>query len=576
MKRLLRYLQSYKKELILGPLFKLLEAVFELTVPVVMARIIDVGITNRDSAYVLKMSGLIVVLGVCGLCFAITCQYFAARCAYGFGTELRAALYKHICSLSYSGIDRVGTSSLVNRLTNDTNTVQSGVNMFIRLGTRSPFLIIGAAVMAVTINARLALIFFVVAPLISLIIFLIMRRTIPMYKATQKKLDTAAMQTRESLEGARVIRAFSRQKNETEEFGETVDEIAVSSAAVGKISAILNPAAFMIMDLGIVFILWSGGAKVSTGSLTQGELTAFTNYMTQILLALVVFANLIVTFTKALASANRISEVFAIAPEENETALTKGGDGNILEFRNVSFMYDKAGEDSVKNVSFKLRNGDMLGIIGGTGSGKTTLARLIPCFYRATSGEVLVSGVNVNDCELDALRRRIGIVPQKAVLFSGTVRDNMKWRRQDATDAEIIEALKTAQAWDFVSSKPDGLDSFISQGGRNFSGGQRQRLSIARALVGCPDILILDDPTSALDYATDLALRRAIKEKMSETTVIMITQRATSVMDADRIIVMDDGECVGSGTHSELIESCPVYREIYDSQINSREDGNNA
>ena len=576
MKRLLRYLQSYKKELILGPLFKLLEAVFELTVPVVMARIIDVGITNRDSAYVLKMSGLIVVLGVCGLCFAITCQYFAARCAYGFGTELRAALYKHICSLSYSGIDRVGTSSLVNRLTNDTNTVQSGVNMFIRLGTRSPFLIIGAAVMAVTINARLALIFFVVAPLISLIIFLIMRRTIPMYKATQKKLDTAAMQTRESLEGARVIRAFSRQKNETEEFGETVDEIAVSSAAVGKISAILNPAAFMIMDLGIVFILWSGGAKVSTGSLTQGELTAFTNYMTQILLALVVFANLIVTFTKALASANRISEVFAIAPEENETALTKGGDGNIREFRNVSFMYDKAGEDSVKNVSFKLRNGDMLGIIGGTGSGKSTLARLIPCFYRATSGEVLVSGVNVNNCELDALRRRIGIVPQKAVLFSGTVRDNMKWRRQDATDAEIIEALKTAQAWDFVSSKPDGLDSFISQGGRNFSGGQRQRLSIARALVGCPDILILDDPTSALDYATDLALRRAIKEKMSETTVIMITQRATSVMDADRIIVMDDGECVGSGTHSELIESCPVYREIYDSQINSREDGNNA
>ena len=576
MKRLLRYLQSYKKELILGPLFKLLEAVFELTVPVVMARIIDVGITNRDSAYVLKMSGLIVVLGVCGLCFAITCQYFAARCAYGFGTELRAALYKHICSLSYSGIDRVGTSSLVNRLTNDTNPVPSGVNMFIRLGTRSPFLIIGAAVMAVTINARLALIFFVVAPLISLIIFLIMRRTIPMYKATQKKLDTAAMQTRESLEGARVIRAFSRQKNETEEFGETVDEIAVSSAAVGKISAILNPAAFMIMDLGIVFILWSGGAKVSIGSLTQGELTAFTNYMTQILLALVVFANLIVTFTKALASANRISEVFAIAPEENETALTKGGDGNILEFRNVSFMYDKAGEDSVKNVSFKLRNGDMLGIIGGTGSGKSTLARLIPCFYRATSGEVLVSGVNVNDCELDALRRRIGIVPQKAVLFSGTVRDNMKWRRQDATDAEIIEALKTAQAWDFVSSKPDGLDSFISQGGRNFSGGQRQRLSIARALVGCPDILILDDPTSALDYATDLALRRAIKEKMSETTVIMITQRATSVMDADRIIVMDDGECVGSGTHSELIESCPVYREIYDSQINSREDGNNA
>ncbi len=572
MRKILKYLRNYRKELIFGPFFKLLEAVFELLVPMVMAKIIDKGIANNDNTYIFRMSGLIVVLGVFGLGFALTCQYLAARCAYGFGTELREAMFKHINSLSYSGIDKIGTSSLVNRLTNDTNTVQNGVNMFIRLAVRAPFLVIGAAAMAVMIDLRLSLIFFVVAPFISLVIFLIMRRTIPMYRKAQQKLDRASMLTRENIEGTRVIRAFSRQQEEIDEFREAVDDIADCSIAVGKLSAILNPVAFMVMNLGIVAIVWFGGVRIDAGNLTQGELTAFTNYMTQILLALVVLANLIVTFTKAFAAASRVSEVFDIAPEGNgsETA-GNAFQGALVEFRNVSFRYDSAGDSSVKNVSFRLGNGQTLGVIGGTGSGKSTLASLIPCFYRATEGEVLIKGINANDWEHESLRRMIGFVPQKAVLFSGTLRDNLKWRKADATDDEMIAALKTAQAWEFVSKLPDGLDSPVSQGGKNFSGGQKQRLSIARALVGSPEILILDDSTSALDYATDLALRRALKTDMAETAVIMITQRATSLTDADVIVVMDDGEAAGTGTHSELVESCAVYSEIYRSQMNERE-----
>ena len=572
MRKILKYLRNYRKELIFGPFFKLLEAVFELLVPMVMAKIIDKGIANNDNTYIFRMSGLIVVLGVCGLGFALTCQYLAARCAYGFGTELREAMFKHINSLSYSGIDKIGTSSLVNRLTNDTNTVQNGVNMFIRLAVRAPFLVIGAAAMAVMIDLRLSLIFFVVAPFISLVIFLIMRRTIPMYRKAQQKLDRASMLTRENIEGTRVIRAFSRQQEEIDEFREAVDDIADCSIAVGKLSAILNPVAFMVMNLGIVAIVWFGGVRIDAGNLTQGELTAFTNYMTQILLALVVLANLIVTFTKAFAAASRVSEVFDIAPEGNgsETA-GNAFQGALVEFRNVSFRYDSAGDSSVKNVSFRLGSGQTLGVIGGTGSGKSTLASLIPCFYRATEGEVLIKGINANDWEHESLRRMIGFVPQKAVLFSGTLRDNLKWRKADATDDEMIAALKTAQAWEFVSKLPDGLDSPVSQGGKNFSGGQKQRLSIARALVGSPEILILDDSTSALDYATDLALRRALKTDMAETAVIMITQRATSLTDADVIVVMDDGEAAGTGTHSELVESCAVYSEIYRSQMNERE-----
>lgn len=577
MKKLLKYLKNYKKELVFGPFFKLLEAIFELIVPMVMAKIIDKGIRSNDSGYIFRMSLLIVVLGICGLGFALTCQYLAAKCAYGFGTELRGALYRHINKLSYTGIDKVGTSSLVNRLTNDTNTVQNGVNMFIRLAVRAPFLVIGAAVMAVMIDVRLSLIFFVVAPVISLIIFTIMRRTVPMYKKTQKKLDRASMLTRENLEGTRVIRAFSRQQEEIDEFSEAVDDISDCSIAVGKISAILNPAAFMIMNLGIVAIIWFGGVRIDSGRLTQGELTAFTNYMTQILLALVVLANLIVVFTKAFASANRVSEIFEISPEENgSTSAVSSDDKNIIEFRDVSFSYETAGDKSVNNISFQLKRGEMLGLIGGTGSGKSTLAALIPCFYRATKGEVLINGINVNDWEHDSLRRCIGYVPQKAVLFSGTIRDNMKWRRDDVSDEEIIAALKTAQAWEFVSAKPDVLDTIVSQGGKNFSGGQKQRLSIARALVGKPDILILDDSTSALDYATDLALRKALRNDLPETTVIMISQRTTSLRDADKIIVMDDGEAAGIGTHDELLEKCSIYHEIYVSQMNEKGENSNA
>ena len=572
MKRLFRYLKSYKKELVLGPFFKLLEAIFELIVPIVMARIIDNGIANKDSAYVLKMSGLIIILGVCGLCFALTCQFLAAKCAYGFGTDLRADLYRHINSLSYSSIDKIGTSSLINRLTNDSMTVQNGVNMFIRLAVRAPFLVIGAAIMAFMIDMKLSLVLILSAPLISIIIFLIMRKTVPMYRKTQQKLDKAALLTRESLEGTRVIRAFSRQNEEIEEFSEAVNEIAECSAAVGKISAILNPAAFMIMNLGIVAIIWFGGLRIDSGSLTQGELTAFTNYMTQILLALVVLANLIVIFTKAFASANRISEVFSLPSEETGTIPPDRSSENIIEFCNVSFGYENSGEDSVHDLSFTLKRGEMLGIIGGTGSGKSTAAALIPAFYRPTGGKVKVSGVDINEVNVEELRKIIGTVPQKAVLFSGTLRENMQWQKSDATDEEIISALKNAQAWEFVEKLPKGLDTYIAQGGSNLSGGQKQRIAIARALVGKPDILILDDSTSALDYSTDLRLRKALKENLSETSVVMISQRTTSLKGADRIIVMEDGQPVGIGTHDELLESCEIYQDIYRSQMNEKED----
>lgn len=578
MKGLFKYLRNYRTELILGPEFKLLEAVFELIVPIVMAKIIDIGIANSDSGYIFRMCGVIVLLGVCGLGFALTCQYLASKCAYGFGTELRTALYSHINRLSYTGIDRIGASSLVNRLTNDTNTVQTGVNMFIRLATRVPFLITGAIVMALTIDLKLSLVFFAAAPLISLIIVLIMRKTVPMYKTTQKKLDRAAMLTRENLEGTRVIRAFSRQEEEIGEFSKAVDDIAESSIAVGKISAILNPVSFMIMNLGIVAITQFGGIRINTGHLTQGELTAFVNYMTQILLALVVLANLVVTFTKAFASANRISEIFSIEPETsegNETPAMHSESISAVRFDDVSFAYEGAGGNSLSGISFEINRGEFLGVIGGTGSGKSTLSSLIPCFYRAKSGTVSIFGENTANYNPDELRKAIGIVPQKSVLFSGTVRENMKWRQEDASDEEIISALKTAQAWEFVSRMPYGLDTHISQGGRNLSGGQKQRISIARALVGKPEILILDDSTSALDYATDLELRKALRRDLSDTAVIMISQRATSIADADKIIVLEEGRAAGIGTHSELLESCDVYREIYKSQMNEKEESEN-
>lgn len=577
MKKLLVFLKNYKKQLIFGPFFKLLEAIFELIVPLVMAKIIDNGIGNNDKDYILKMGFLIVILGVCGLCFALICQYLASQCAYGFGTELRTALYKHINTLSYNGIDKLGTSTLVNRLTNDTNTVQTGVNMFIRLGVRAPFLVLGAIVMSMMIDLRLSLAFLVVTPIISLIIFAVMRKTVPLYKKTQQKLDKASTLTRENLEGTRVIRAFARQNEEIENFETACNDLAENAILAGKISSILNPITFMIMNLGIVAVIYFGGIRVDSGNITQGDLTAFINYMTQILLALVVLANLIITFTKAIASANRISDVFD-CKNDILSGTVKSIDEkseNSIEFENVSFRYEGAGDSSLENITFSIKKGGMLGIIGGTGSGKSTLASLIPRFYDAVSGNIKIFGNNIKDYDTDFLRKCIGNVPQKAVLFTGTVRENMQWAKENATDEEIIKALKIAQAWEFVKKLPDKLDTVISQGGKNLSGGQKQRIAIARAFVGNPKIVILDDSTSALDYATDLSFRKAIKEELAETTVIMISQRATSLQDADKIIVMDDGEAVGIGTHKQLLESCEVYNEIYSSQLKNKEESEN-
>lgn len=574
MKRVLIYLKDYKKQLILGPFFKLLEAVFELIVPVVMAKIIDNGIGNNDTGYILRMGGVMVILGICGLLFAMICQYFASQCAYGFGTDLRKALYQHINSLSYSSIDKLGTSTLVNRLTNDTNSVQTGVNMFIRLAFRAPFLVIGAIVSSMLIDLKLSISFLIITPVISLIIYAVMSHTIPLYKKTQQKLDRAATLTRENLEGTRVIRAFSRQEEEIKNFNKACNDLSDNAILAGKISSILNPVTFMIMNLGIVAIIYFGGIRVDGGSITQGELTAFINYMTQILLALVVLANLIVTFTKAIASANRISDVFECKNEIISGKLDSIDENaeNSVEFENVSFKYEGAGDNSLDNITFKICRGGMLGIIGGTGSGKSTLASLIPRFYEADSGKIKIFGNDIKLYNDEYLRKLIGNVPQKAILFTGTIRENMKWSDPNASDEEIIKALKIAQAWEFVEKLPNGLDTLISQGGKNLSGGQKQRIAIARAFVGNPEIVILDDSTSALDYATDLAFRKAIKENLKDTTVIMISQRATSLKDADNIIVMDDGKAVGTGNHDYLLKNCEVYREIYDSQLSNKED----
>lgn len=574
MKRVLIYLKNYKKQLILGPFFKLLEAIFELIVPVVMAKIIDNGIGNNDTGYILKMGGVMVILGICGLLFALVCQYFASQCAYGFGTDLRKSLYEHINTLSYSSIDKLGTSTLINRITNDTNSVQTGVNMFIRLAFRAPFLVAGAIVASMLIDLKLSIAFLIITPIISLIIYAVMSRTIPLYKKTQQKLDKTATLTRENLEGTRVIRAFSHQEDEIKNFNKACNDLSDNAILAGKISSVLNPVTFMVMNLGIVAIIYFGGIRVDGGSITQGELTAFINYMTQILLALVVLANLIVTFTKAIASANRIKDIFECKNEiisGNLDSVDKNAE-NSIEFENVSFRYNGAGDNSLENITFKIRKGGMLGIIGGTGSGKSTLSALIPRFYDADSGNIKIFGRDIKQYDTDFLRKIVGNVPQKAVLFTGTVRENMQLADENATDEEIIKALKIAQAWEFVEKLPRKLDTIISQGGKNLSGGQKQRISIARAFIGNPEIVILDDSTSALDYATDLAFRKAIKENLRDTTVIMISQRATSLKDADNIIVMDDGKAVGTGTHENLLENCEVYKEIYSSQLNSKED----
>ncbi len=568
MYKLRRFLKNHRKELVLGPFFKLLEAIFELIVPIVMSKIIDNGIKNNDAEYVLKMSGLMVLLGICGLGFALTCQYLAAKCAYGFGAELRNALYRHINKFSHAEIDKFGTSSLTTRLTNDTNQAQQGVNMFIRLAVRVPFLIIGAAVMAMTLDFKLAVIFLIAAPIISAIIFFVMKKTVPMYKKIQKNLDHISLLTRENLEGVRVIRAFSRQEEEKQEFDSASRTLSENAVSAGKVSAILNPVTFTVMNLAIVAILWFGGIRVNIGDLTQGEITAFVNYMTQILLALVVLANLVVIFTKAASSCSRINEIFDTEPSiESGSQTSFDFEGPVIEFNNISFTYPGAGDTSLKNISFSLNKGETLGIIGGTGSGKSTLANLIPRFYDVTSGEISIFGSNIKNYDTIQLRKLIGTVPQKAVLFSGTIADNLRWRKPDASEEEMTAALKTAQAWEFVSKMPEGLDTVISQGGKNLSGGQRQRLTIARAVTGTPPIIILDDSMSALDYATDLSLRKAIAQNLSDCAVIMISQRATTLKNADKILVLDDGDPSGFGTHEELLENSDVYREIYNSQM---------
>ena len=569
MKRLLPYMKGYWKECILGPVFKLLEAIFELIVPLVTARMIDVGIANRDMGYIWRMGGLMIVLAACGLLFALICQYFASKCAYGFGTALRSALYRHVNTLSHSALDRIGTASLITRITSDTNTVQSGLNMMIRLATRCPFLIIGAAIMAMRIDLKLSVIFLIAIPIIGVLLYGVTCWTIPRYGENQGKLDNIARHTRENLDGVRVIRAFSRQEEEIASYREDCDVFAKRSIAVGRVGAILNPASFLIMNLGIVAVLWFGGVRVDTGHLTQGELTAFVNYMTQIALSMVRMAELLISFNKAAASAKRVSDILAEEPDivGGDAALDFQQEQPVLEFDHVTFAYPGGGEAALSDISFSLLPGETLGIIGGTGSGKSTIANLIPRFYDTKEGSVRICGKDVRSYALEELRQFVGVVPQRASLVTGTIADNLRWGNPDADTAELEQACKIAQAWEFVSQTPKGLETPVTQGGRSLSGGQKQRLTIARAMVGAPKLLILDDSMSALDYATDLALRRALAEKMQDVTKIVISQRATSIQHADHILVMEDGKCVGYGTHEELLVQCPVYAEIFQTQM---------
>ena len=569
MKRLLPYMKGYWKECILGPVFKLLEAIFELIVPLVTAKMIDVGIANRDMGYIWRMGGLMIVLAACGLLFALICQYFASKCAYGFGTALRIALYRHVNTLSHSALDRIGTASLITRITSDTNTVQSGLNMMIRLATRCPFLIIGAAIMAMRIDLKLSVIFLIAIPIIGVLLYGVTCWTIPRYGENQGKLDNIARHTRENLDGVRVIRAFSRQEEEIASYREDCDVFAKRSIAVGRVGAILNPASFLIMNLGIVAVLWFGGVRVDTGHLTQGELTAFVNYMTQIALSMVRMAELLISFNKAAASAKRVSDILAEEPDivGGDAALDFRQEQPVLEFDHVTFAYPGGGEAALSDISFSLLPGETLGIIGGTGSGKSTIANLIPRFYDTKEGSVRICGKDVRSYALEELRQFVGVVPQRASLVTGTIADNLRWGNPDADTAELEQACKIAQAWEFVSQTPQGLETPVTQGGRSLSGGQKQRLTIARAMVGAPKLLILDDSMSALDYATDLALRRALAEKMQDVTKIVISQRATSIQHADHILVMEDGKCVGYGTHEELLVQCPVYAEIFQTQM---------
>ena len=571
--KLLPYLKNYKKQVIIGPIFKLLEAIFELMVPLVMAKIIDIGVKNSDYNYVIKAGIALLVLGFLGLFCALVCQYSAAKASQGFGTDLRNNLFSHINSLSHSEIDMIGTSSLITRLTNDVNQLQLAVAMFIRLAFRAPFIIIGSAVMAMTLDLKLSIVFLFAIPLISLTLFWVMSKSIPFYSNIQKKLDKISLITEENLEGARVIRAFSKEENEKKRFFDASDDFTIASINVSKISALLNPLTSIIMNFAIVAILWYGGYRVNIGALTQGQIIAFVNYMTQISLTLVVFANLVVIFTKAFASGERVQEILEINSSitDENAKIFPVSNAPKVEFKNVSFSYKGSNKNSLSNANIKVNTGETIGIIGGTGSGKSTLINLIPRFYDVTEGEVLIDGVNVKDYNLNSLRDKIGIVPQKAALFSGSLRENMTLGNKNASDEEIKKAFDIAQASEFVNSLSEGLDTVILQGGKNLSGGQKQRLTIARALVKNPEILILDDSASALDFATDAKLRKAIKEETKNMTVFIISQRATSIKNADKIIVLDNGNIVGISSHNELLKNCKVYKEICLSQLSSEE-----
>lgn len=580
MKRLMMYLKDYKKESILAPLFKLLEAFFELLVPLVMADIIDYGISNRNMGYIGKMGLLLLLLGVVGLASSITAQFFAAKAAVGFSTQLRQALFDHIEDLSFTDIDKAGTSTMITRMTSDVNQVQSGINMTLRLFLRSPIIVFGAMIMAFTIDVKCALIFVVAIPLLSVVVFGIILSTIPMYKKVQAKLDQVLGITRENLTGVRVIRAFHQEAKESDRFRENNEALSAMQIFVGKISACMNPVTYIIVNGAIIALIYTGAVQVNIGNLSQGEVVAIINYMNQILVELVKLANLIVTMTKALACAERVASVFDIGADaayvgaqDQKLADKVDKSAPFLDFKHVSLTYQGAGAPTLQDMNFTVNRGDTVGIIGGTGSGKTSLVNLIPGFYPATEGEILLEGRDIRTMSDEELRGRIGVVPQKAVLFKGTIRSNLQWGKPDATEEEMWKALELAQASEVVDGKPGKLDATVAQNGKNFSGGQRQRLTIARALVRNPEILILDDSASALDYATDAKLRAAIRTLEDKTTTFIVSQRASTIRHADKIIVLDDGEIAGMGTHDELLKDCTVYQEIYYSQYPEQRGG---
>lgn len=572
MLKLARYLKYYKLQVTIGPVFKLLEAVFELIVPLIMANIIDIGVKNGDTNYIAKQGVLLVILGVTGLLSALICQYSASFASQGVGTILRRDLFHHINTLSHKEIDKIGTPSLITRMTSDINQIQLAVAMLIRLVIRAPFLVVGAMIMASTVSLKLSVIFFGAAVLIGLTLYIIMSKSVPFFKTIQKRLDRISLISRENLRGNRVIRAFARQDEEEEKFSKAAQELTDASISAGRISVLLSPLTCIITNIAIALIIWFGGMNVNIGELSQGDIIALVNYMTQIMLAMVVVADLVVIFTRASASAQRINEIFetktSVTEEKAEKNPTAEND-NAIEFRNVSFSYGEG--EALKNVTFSIKKGETLGIIGGTGSGKSTFVNLIPRFYDATKGQVLVNGIDVKKYGIETLREKIGVVAQKTVLFKGSLRKNMQWGKEKATDEEIIKALKIAQSRDFVEKLPGKLDFDVAQGGKNFSGGQRQRLTIARALVKQPDILILDDSFSALDFATDANLRKELKEQTRGMTVVIVSQRASTIRNADKIVVLDEGECVGIGTHQELYKNCSEYREICLSQLSAEE-----